>query len=154
MSTLMRSTSILSLDETNKKVDQTSYRGMIDSLLYLTSSRPNIMFSVCLCACFQFDPRESHLTIVLLILVCAIKNLISTNLKKEKELLEDSTSLELAIVHTTLKISEPSPSSPIQPIVQTVLDNPTQITIQTPSDDYIVHKPMDSPDPITILKKE
>jgi len=37
---------------------------MIDSLLYLTASRPDILFSVCLCARFQSDPRESHLSIV------------------------------------------------------------------------------------------
>ena len=37
---------------------------MIGSLLYLTSSRPNIQFSVCLCARFQASPRESHLTAV------------------------------------------------------------------------------------------
>ena len=37
---------------------------MIGSLLYLTASRPDIMFSVCLCARFQFCPKESHLIIV------------------------------------------------------------------------------------------
>ena len=37
---------------------------MIGSLLYLTASRPYILFSVCLCSRFQSDPRESHLTIV------------------------------------------------------------------------------------------
>ena len=37
---------------------------MIGSLLYLTASRPYILFSVCLCARFQPDPRESHSTIV------------------------------------------------------------------------------------------
>jgi hypothetical protein len=40
------------------------YRGMIGSLLYLTASRPDILFSVCLCARFQSNPRESHLTAV------------------------------------------------------------------------------------------
>lgn len=35
---------------------------MIGSLLYLTASRPNILFSVFLCARFQCDPKESHLT--------------------------------------------------------------------------------------------
>ncbi|RDX77542.1 putative mitochondrial protein, partial [Mucuna pruriens] len=64
MSTPMHPTSILSLDGIDKKVDQTLYRGMIDSLLYLTTSRPNIMFSVSLCAQFQVDPRKSHLTVV------------------------------------------------------------------------------------------
>lgn len=37
---------------------------MIGSLLYLTSSRPNIMFSVYLCARFQSNPRETHMTTV------------------------------------------------------------------------------------------
>jgi len=37
---------------------------MIGSLLYLTASRPDILFSVCLCARFQSDRRESHLTAV------------------------------------------------------------------------------------------
>jgi len=40
------------------------YRGLIGSLLYLTASRSNILISVCLCARFQSDPRESHLTAV------------------------------------------------------------------------------------------
>jgi len=35
---------------------------MIGSLLDLTASRPDILFSVCLCARFQSDLRESHLT--------------------------------------------------------------------------------------------
>jgi hypothetical protein len=37
---------------------------MIGSLLYLTATRPDILFSVCLCARFQSDPRETHLTAV------------------------------------------------------------------------------------------
>jgi hypothetical protein len=37
---------------------------MIGSLLYLTASRPDILYSVCLCARFQSDPREPHLTAV------------------------------------------------------------------------------------------
>ena len=48
-------------DESSKKFDITSYRGMIESLIYLTASRPYIIFSTCLCARFQADPRESHL---------------------------------------------------------------------------------------------
>jgi len=34
---------------------------MIGSLFYLTANRPDIMFSVCLCARFQSSPKESHL---------------------------------------------------------------------------------------------
>lgn len=37
---------------------------MIRSLLYLTASRSNIMFSVGVCACFHANPKESHLIIV------------------------------------------------------------------------------------------
>ncbi|CAK8535816.1 unnamed protein product [Lathyrus sativus] len=62
--TPMHPTSILGKEEVSKKVDQKLYRGMIGSLLYLTASRTDILFSVCLCARFQSDPRESHLTAV------------------------------------------------------------------------------------------
>ena len=37
---------------------------MIGSLLYLTTSRPDIMFATCLCAHFQSNPRESHLNTI------------------------------------------------------------------------------------------
>ncbi|GJY54736.1 hypothetical protein Tco_0446400 [Tanacetum coccineum] len=45
-------------------VDSTKYRGMICSLLYLTTSRPDIMFSVYLCARFQEAPKTSHIEAV------------------------------------------------------------------------------------------
>ncbi|GJZ63557.1 retrovirus-related pol polyprotein from transposon TNT 1-94 [Tanacetum coccineum] len=54
----------LTRDEEGEFVDNTKYRGMIGSLLYLTASRPDIMFSVCLCARFQEDPKTSHLEAV------------------------------------------------------------------------------------------
>jgi hypothetical protein len=54
----------LDLDEGGNLVDQTLYRSMIDSLLYLTSSRPDIMFSVCMCARFQSKPKKAHLRAV------------------------------------------------------------------------------------------
>ena len=37
------------------------YRSMIGSLLYVTASRPDVLFSVCICARFQSSLRESHL---------------------------------------------------------------------------------------------
>jgi hypothetical protein len=49
---------------TGKQVDPTLYRSMIESLLYLTTSRPDIAFSVGFCARFQANPKESHLTTV------------------------------------------------------------------------------------------
>ncbi|GJX26619.1 retrovirus-related pol polyprotein from transposon TNT 1-94 [Tanacetum coccineum] len=51
-------------DEECESVDSTKYRGMIGSLLYLTASRPDIMFSVCLCARFQEALKTSHLEAV------------------------------------------------------------------------------------------
>ena len=51
----------LDLDEGDNTVDQTLYRYMIGSLLYLTASRPDIMFSVCMRARFQANPKETHL---------------------------------------------------------------------------------------------
>ena len=54
----------LDADEKGKSVDQKQFRGMIGSLLYLTVSRPDIHFSVCLCAHFQANLKESHLSAV------------------------------------------------------------------------------------------
>ncbi|KAJ9555863.1 hypothetical protein OSB04_010477 [Centaurea solstitialis] len=54
----------LDKDSKGKPVDMTLYRGMIGSLLYLTASRPDIMYSTCLCARYQAEPKESHLTAV------------------------------------------------------------------------------------------
>ncbi|XP_022004188.1 uncharacterized mitochondrial protein AtMg00810-like [Helianthus annuus] len=53
-------------DEKDKdpEVDPLVYRAMIGSLMYLTASPPDIMFSVCLCARYQANPRESHLKAV------------------------------------------------------------------------------------------
>ncbi|GJU11485.1 retrovirus-related pol polyprotein from transposon TNT 1-94 [Tanacetum coccineum] len=64
MKTPMSSDAKLTKDEECKSVDSTKYRGMIGSLLYLTTSRPDIMFSVYLCARFQEDPKTSHLEAV------------------------------------------------------------------------------------------
>ena len=54
----------LEKDTNGKDVDVKKYRGMIGSLLYLTASRPDIMFSVCMCARYQSAPKESHLKVV------------------------------------------------------------------------------------------
>lgn len=64
MSTPMGSRTYVDQDESGTSIDITKYRGMIGSLLYLTASRPDIMFSVCLCARFQANPKESHITAV------------------------------------------------------------------------------------------
>ncbi|GKF01129.1 hypothetical protein Tco_0028052 [Tanacetum coccineum] len=47
--------------EYGDEVDVHMYRSMIISLMYLTSSRPDIMFAVCACARYQVNPKISHL---------------------------------------------------------------------------------------------
>ena len=59
--TPMATATKLEVNTKEPKVDISNYRGMVGSLLYLTASRPDIMFATCLCARFQADPRESHL---------------------------------------------------------------------------------------------
>ncbi|GJS34112.1 putative ribonuclease H-like domain-containing protein [Tanacetum coccineum] len=51
-------------DEDGIDVDVHVYRSMIGSLMYLTASRPDIMFAVCACARFQVTPKASHLNAV------------------------------------------------------------------------------------------
>jgi len=51
-------------DLIGKQVEPTLYKSMIRSLLYLTASRPVIAFNVEVCAQFQANPKESHLTAV------------------------------------------------------------------------------------------
>ncbi|GJY20943.1 putative ribonuclease H-like domain-containing protein [Tanacetum coccineum] len=63
-STPMETNKALTKDEDGEDVDVHLYRSMIRSLMYLTSSRPNIMFSVCACSRFQVQPKVSHLNAV------------------------------------------------------------------------------------------
>ncbi|GKA91972.1 putative reverse transcriptase, RNA-dependent DNA polymerase [Tanacetum coccineum] len=51
-------------DKDGVDVDMHVYRSMIGSLMYLTASRPDIMFVVCACANFQVTPKASHLNAV------------------------------------------------------------------------------------------
>ncbi|GKC92426.1 retrovirus-related pol polyprotein from transposon TNT 1-94 [Tanacetum coccineum] len=41
-------------------VDQTRFRGMVVSLMYLTASRPDLVFAVCMCARYQAKPTKNH----------------------------------------------------------------------------------------------
>ncbi|KAJ9553200.1 hypothetical protein OSB04_017245 [Centaurea solstitialis] len=64
MKTPMSPSCALDSDPDGTAVDVTTYRGMIGSLMYLTASRRDIMFSTCLCACYQSKPKEFHLKAV------------------------------------------------------------------------------------------
>ena len=61
MATPMNTLTKLDKDANCKSVDEKPCRDMISSLFYLTASKPDIMFSVCLCARFQASPKESHI---------------------------------------------------------------------------------------------
>ncbi|GJS44749.1 putative ribonuclease H-like domain-containing protein [Tanacetum coccineum] len=63
-STPMETHKPLLKDADGEDVDEHLYRSMIGSLMYLTSSRPDIMFTVCACARFQVNPKNSHLHVV------------------------------------------------------------------------------------------
>ncbi|GJY81110.1 hypothetical protein Tco_0493861 [Tanacetum coccineum] len=60
-STPIETNKALLKDEEAEDVDVHLYRSMIGSLMYLTASRPDIMFAVCACARFQVTPKVSHL---------------------------------------------------------------------------------------------
>jgi len=62
--THMSTACYLDKDETGQSIDIKKYRGMIRSLLYLSASRLDIMFSVCICARFQANPKKSHLSAI------------------------------------------------------------------------------------------
>lgn len=64
MATPMSATIKICKDENGKSIDEKLYRSMIGSLLYITASRPDIMFAVCLCARYQSNPKISHLNAV------------------------------------------------------------------------------------------
>ncbi|GKE58752.1 retrovirus-related pol polyprotein from transposon TNT 1-94 [Tanacetum coccineum] len=48
-------------DLSGEPVDQSDYRSKIGSLMYLTSSRPDLVQAVCYCACYQARPTQKHL---------------------------------------------------------------------------------------------
>nr|GFB45179.1 uncharacterized mitochondrial protein AtMg00810-like [Tanacetum cinerariifolium] len=54
----------LKLDLVRKPVDHTDYRSMTGSLMYVTSSRPDIMFATCMYARCQANPNEHHVSAV------------------------------------------------------------------------------------------
>nr|GEW30825.1 uncharacterized mitochondrial protein AtMg00810-like [Tanacetum cinerariifolium] len=63
-STPMETQKPLLNDEDGEEVDFYIYRSMIGLLMYLTSSKPDIMFAMCACARYQVNPKVSHLHVV------------------------------------------------------------------------------------------
>jgi hypothetical protein len=60
VSTPVSTAMLLGPDEDGEAADQREYRSMIDSLLYLTATLPDIQFAMYLCVRFQASPRSSH----------------------------------------------------------------------------------------------
>ena len=54
----------LDQDLKRKAIDPKLYQGMIGSLVYLTTSRLDIIFSVCMYAHYQSNPKKSHIAVV------------------------------------------------------------------------------------------
>ncbi|GJX18181.1 putative ribonuclease H-like domain-containing protein [Tanacetum coccineum] len=77
--TLIKTQKPLTKDEEAANVDVHLYRSMIGSLMYLTASRPDIIFAVCACSRFQVTPKTSHLYAVKRI----FRRLISLQCKKQ-----------------------------------------------------------------------
>ncbi|GJU58100.1 retrovirus-related pol polyprotein from transposon TNT 1-94 [Tanacetum coccineum] len=59
-------------------VDQTRFRGMVNSLMYLTANRPDLVFTMCMCAGYQAKPTKKHLK--------AIKRVFCWSSKKQKSI--------------------------------------------------------------------
>ncbi|GJT93941.1 hypothetical protein Tco_1082786 [Tanacetum coccineum] len=77
-------------DGPGKDVDLHLYRSMIGSLMYLTASRPYIMFAICVCARYQVTPKECHLHAVKRI----FRRLISWQCKKQTIVATSTTEAE------------------------------------------------------------
>ncbi|GKA35479.1 hypothetical protein Tco_0721970 [Tanacetum coccineum] len=82
-STPMETQKPLLKDKDGEEVDVHMYRSMIGSLMYLTSSRPDIMFAMCACARYQVNPKVSHLH--------AVKRIFSYLKVQETEVVANST---------------------------------------------------------------
>nr|GEY73554.1 copia protein [Tanacetum cinerariifolium] len=74
----------LDLDQNGTPVDATKYRSMIGALMYLTSSRPDIVHATCLCTRYQAKPTEKHLKEVKRIF-CYLRGTVNTGLWYTKD---------------------------------------------------------------------
>nr|GEY38853.1 ribonuclease H-like domain-containing protein [Tanacetum cinerariifolium] len=101
-STPMETQKLLLKDEDGKEVDVHMYRSMIGSLMYLSSSRPDIMFAVCAFTRYQVIPKVSHLH--------AVKRIFRKNQESVRLIMENLFRMELKLMLV------PQPSDPIENI--------------------------------------
>nr|GFC65158.1 retrovirus-related Pol polyprotein from transposon TNT 1-94 [Tanacetum cinerariifolium] len=82
-STPMESNKPLIKDEEAKDIDVHLYRLMVGSLMYLTSSRPDITFVVCACARFRVNPKTHPLTWKLTLIVIMLEPVLTGNTQQD-----------------------------------------------------------------------
>nr|GEV83842.1 copia protein [Tanacetum cinerariifolium] len=102
----------LKLDLVRKPVDHTDYRTMIGSLMYVTSSRPDIMFATCICARYQANPNEHHVLSVKRIF-CYLKGTINLSLWYPKDFGFDLTAYS-DVDHAGCHLDRKSTSGSVQ----------------------------------------
>ncbi|GKG08030.1 hypothetical protein Tco_0333862 [Tanacetum coccineum] len=74
--TLMVEKSKLDKDTQGKAVDPTHYHGVVGTLMYLTSIRPDLVYAVSMCARYQSRPTEKHLHAMLITRVVKIQDVV------------------------------------------------------------------------------
>ncbi|GJV71606.1 putative ribonuclease H-like domain-containing protein [Tanacetum coccineum] len=97
-STPMETKKILLKDEDGEEVDVHLYRSIIGSLMYLTSSRPDIMFAVCACTRYEVNPKILHLHAVKRIFSCTDSDYAGASLDRK------STTGVLLVILNTAKL--------------------------------------------------
>ncbi|GKF40975.1 hypothetical protein Tco_0124317, partial [Tanacetum coccineum] len=63
-------------DTQGKSVDPTYYHGKIGTLMYLTASRPDLTFAVCMCAQYQAKPTKKHLHALMQTLITRVAKIL------------------------------------------------------------------------------
>ncbi|GKF69548.1 hypothetical protein Tco_0202605 [Tanacetum coccineum] len=108
----------LTKDEEAVDVDVHLYRSMIGSIMYLTASRPDIMYAVCVCSRFQVTPKTSHLNAVNIQddpLVSLVQGLVTpsktTVNASEEEQVEDISPNTLEVAKTLSRVASQKPKS-------------------------------------------
>nr|GEY19736.1 hypothetical protein [Tanacetum cinerariifolium] len=123
-----------------KPVDHTGYRSMIGSLMYVTSSRPDIMFATCMCARYQANPNEHHVSAVKRIF-CYLKGTINLGLWYPKDSIFDLTAYS-DVDHAGCHLDQKSTSGSVQFLGDKLVcwssKKKNYVSISTAESEYVV----------------